>query len=263
MTVIPLFSRFYLREDAVQNGLLHTRVTEMGWISKLEHLLRNAGVLLVALFVVAMVHRIVLSGAELKQFKVRQTVLAAESKQLAQSTATPDFTLWSEQRVRDYQASLAAHFSAAVGILRIAKIKLEVPILEGTDVVNLNRGVGHVAGTANPGEDGNVAIAGHRDGFFRGLKDVSLGDALEVASLQDTETYIVDRITVVDPSDVSVLQARTRSSLTLITCYPFHYIGSSPKRYIVQASVIDPAPVNLPVRNQPGSRAASVGSVGR
>jgi sortase A len=235
----------------------------MGWISKLEHLLRNAGVLLVALFVVAMVHRIVLSGAELKQFKVRQTVLAAESKQLAQSTATPNFTLWSEQRVRDYQASLAAHFSAAVGILRIAKIKLEVPILEGTDVVNLNRGVGHVAGTANPGEDGNVAIAGHRDGFFRGLKDVSLGDALEVASLQDTETYIVDRITVVDPSDVSVLQARTRSSLTLITCYPFHYIGSSPKRYIVQASVIDPAPVNLPVRNQPGSRAASVGSVGR
>jgi sortase A len=233
----------------------------MGWISKLEHLLRIAGVLLVALFVVAIVHRIALSGAELKQFKVRRTVLAAESKQLAQSTATPNFTLWSEQRVREYQASLAAPFSAAVGILRIAKIKLEVPILEGTDVLSLNRGVGHVAGTANPGEDGNVAIAGHRDGFFSGLKDVSLGDAVEVAGLQETETYIVDRITVVDPSDVWVLQARTRSSLTLITCYPFHYIGGAPKRYIVQASVIDPVPVNVPVRSEPGSRAAFVGSV--
>src|SRR3954471_15654357 len=156
----------------------------MGWIQKLESLLRNAGVLLVALFVIAMVHRIVLSGAELKQFKVRQTVLAAESKQLAESTATPNFTLWSEQRLRDYQASLAANFTAAVGILRIAKIKLEVPILQGADVLSLNRGVGHVVGTANPGENGNVAIAGHRDGFFRGLKDVSLGDTVEVASLQ-------------------------------------------------------------------------------
>jgi sortase A len=259
MTVIPLFPCFYVQEDAVKNGFLHTRDTEMGWISKLEHLLRNAGVLLVTLFVVAMVHRIVLSGAELNQFKVRQTALAEE--RLSPGISTPNFTLWSEQRIRNYQASLAAHFTPAVGILRIAKIKLEVPILEGADVLSLNRGVGHVAGTANPGEDGNVAIAGHRDGFFRGLKDVSLGDAVELASLQETETYIVDRITVVDPSDVSVLQARTRSSLTLITCYPFHYIGSAPKRYVVQASVIGPVPVNLLVRTEPGSRAAAVGSV--
>jgi len=232
----------------------------MGWTQKLERLLRNAGVLLVAFFVIAMVDQSVLSHAELKRFKVRQTELADESKRLLSSTATPNFTFRSEQRVRDYQGSLAAHFTAAVGILRIAKIKLEVPILEGTDSLSLNRGVGHVSGTANPGEAGNLAIAGHRDGFFRGLKDVSLGDTVEVASLQETETYIVDRITVVDPSDVSVLQARTRSSLTLITCYPFHYIGSAPKRYIVQASVIDPVPANLLVRTELGSSAVSVGS---
>jgi sortase A len=229
-------------------------------MQKLERVLRSAGVLLVALFIVAVVHRIVLSRVELKQFKSRRTVLAAEAKRLEPSTATPTFTLWSEQRVRDYQESLAAHSTAAVGILRIAKIKVEVPILEGIDGLSLNRGVGHVAGTANPGENGNLAIAGHRDGFFRGLKDISLGDAVEVAGLHETETYIVDRIIVVDPGDVSVLQPRTRSSLTLITCYPFHYIGSAPKRYVVQASAIDPLPANVPVRTELGPRAVSVGS---
>jgi len=232
----------------------------MGWIQKLVRLLQNAGVLLVALFIVAMVHRIVLSRAELKQFKFRQTALAEEAKGLKPSTASPSFTLWSEQRARDYQESLAAPFTGAVGILRIDKIKVEAPILEGTDGSSLNRGVGHVAGTANPGEDGNVVIAGHRDGFFRGLKDVSLGDAVEVANFYETETYIVDRIVVVDPSDVSVLQPRTRSSLTLITCYPFHYIGSAPKRYIVQASAVDPVPSNVSVRNESEPRALSVSS---
>ena len=232
----------------------------MDWIQKLERLLRNAGVLLVALVMAAMIHRSVLSHAELKHFKSRQTVLAAEPQRLAPSTTTANFTLWSEQHVRDSEKRLDAHFAPAVGILRIAKIKVEVPILEGTDRLSLNRGVGHIAGTANPGEDGNVAIAGHRDGFFRGLKDVSLGDAVEVASLHETETYIVDRIIVVDPSDVSILQPRMRSSLTLITCYPFHYIGSAPKRYIVQASAIDPVPANVRVRTESRSRAESVSS---
>jgi sortase A len=232
----------------------------MGWIQKLERLLGNAGILVVALFIAAMIHRSVLSHAELERFKVRQTVSATDAKRLAPSTATPDFALWSAQRVRDYEQSLDRHFAHAVGILRIAKIQVEVPILEGTDGLSLNRGVGHVAGTANPGEDGNVAIAGHRDGFFRGLKDVSLGDAVEVAGANETKTYIVDRISVVDPSDVSVIQPSTRSSLTLITCYPFHYIGGAPRRYVVQASIVGPLLANAPLRAEPGSRAAAVGS---
>jgi sortase A len=237
----------------------------MAWMQKLERLLRNAGVLLVTLFIVAMIHRSVLSHAELQRFKVRQTVLPVKSQRVVLSTATPNFTLWSEQRAKKYQESLASYFAPAVGILRIAKIRLEVPILEGTDGLSLNRGVGHVVGTASPGSVGNMAIAGHRDGFFRGLKDISLGDAIEVAGLHETETYIVDRIIVVDPSDIWVLQPRTRSSLTLITCYPFHYIGSAPKRYIVQASAIDPAPANLSARTELGSRPISLGvaSAGR
>jgi sortase A len=147
--------------------------------------------------------------------------------------------LWSEQRTKDYQASLAAHFAPAIAILRIPKIRVEVPVLDGTDDLSLNRGVGHITGTANPGENGNVAIAGHRDGFFRGLKDVGLGDTIEMVTLARTETYVIDHITVVDPNDVSVLAPTPRPSLTLVTCYPFYFVGSAPKRYIVQASVAD------------------------
>jgi sortase A len=105
-----------------------------------------------------------------------------------------------------------------------------------------------------------VVIAGHRDGFFRGLKDISLGDAIEVATLQETKTYIVNRLLVVDATDVSVLQPRTLSSLTLITCYPFHYIGGAPKRYIVQASLVDPVSVNRRVGTELGSPAVSLSS---
>ncbi len=236
---------------------VHIGKTGMRWIQKLEGLLRNGGVLLVALFIVATVHRVVLSHAELRGFKFRQTVLAATPQQATPSTGAPNLSLWSEQRIRDYQDSLAARLTPAVGILHITKIQIAVPILEGTDGLSLNRGVGHVAGSASPGSDGNVAIAGHRDGFFRDLKDVSLGDAIELETLHKTQTYIVDRIIVVDPSDVSVLQPRAHSSLTLITCYPFYYIGGAPKRYIVEASLIDPATSNHSDRTEAESGAVS------
>jgi len=218
----------------------------MGWLHKLERLLMIVGVLMLGLFVGARIHQTVLSSAELQWFKARQPASADELRRAGLTTATPDFSLWSERRIRDYQESLAAHFSPAIAILRIPKIHVEVPVLEGTDDLSLNRGVGHVASTAYPGENGNSAIAGHRDGFFRGLKDVGLGDTIEVVALGQTKTYVIDRITIVDPSDVSVLQPRPHASLTLITCYPFYFVGSAPKRYIVQASMAEFAPANAP-----------------
>ena len=90
---------------------------------------------------------------------------------------------------------------------------------------------------ARPGEIGNVGIAGHRDGFFRGLKDVAIGDTLELVTEKRINTYVIDRIVIVEPSDVSVLGARPNPSVTLVTCYPFYYVGSAPHRYIVQASL--------------------------
>jgi sortase A len=216
----------------------------MQWLRKLEQLLLILGGLMVALYVAANVHRTVLSSAELRRFKARQPASALGPQGMVRTSESPDFSLWSAQRVKDYEEGLVRHFATAIAILRIPKIHVEVPVLEGTDVLSLNRGVGHVTGTAYPNENGNMAIAGHRDSCFRGLRNIVLGDAIEMATTAGTETYIIDRITVVDPGDVSVLKKRSHASLTLITCYPFYFIGSAPKRYIVQASVAGFDPEN-------------------
>jgi sortase A len=216
----------------------------MRWLHKLEYLLLIVGVLLLAIFVAARVHRTVLSKLELQRFKAGQSASEISPQKVTLSAENPDFGSWSPQRIKGYEESLAEHFAPAIAVLRIPKIHLEVPVLEGTDDLTLNRGVGHVVGTANPGDNGNMAIAGHRDGFFRGLKDIGLGDTMEVATQGRTETFVIDQITIVDPSDVSVLKPRGHESLTLVTCYPFYFIGSAPKRYIVQASVAGSAPSN-------------------
>jgi sortase A len=94
-------------------------------------------------------------------------------------------------------------------------------------------------GTARLGEAGNVGIAGHRDGFFRGLKDVSTGDVIEVETLGGIETYEVTQITIVDPSAIDVLDPTPQPAITLVTCYPFYFVGSAPERYIVRATRVD------------------------
>ena len=135
---------------------------------------------------------------------------------------------------------MGSRFDPPLAVLRIPKVHLEVPVLDGTDDLTLNRGVGHIVGTVRPGEDGNIGIAGHRDGFFRALKDVGPGDTIELVTPKRVVRYAVDQIVLVRPEDVSVLQPRSRPSLTLVTCYPFYFVGSAPQRYIVQASVVGP-----------------------
>jgi sortase A len=222
----------------------------MSGLRNLERLLLIFGVLMVSLYLAAQLHRIVSVDVELQQFKDQQAASADEPHGVALKSATPNVSLWSGQRIRDYRESLTAHFAPAIAILRIPKIRLEVPVLAGTDDLSLNRGVGHLAGTANPGENGNVAIAGHRDGFFRGLKDVRLGDKIEIDALGRPETYVIDRITIVDPNDVSVLKPTPLASLTLVTCYPFYFVGSAPKRYIVHAVVANAVPANANASRQ-------------
>jgi sortase A len=229
----------------------------MGWLGKLERLLLIFGVLMLALYAAAWIHRATLSDAELLRFKSRQLVSAGESQGAPLSVANPDISLWSKQRISGYRESLAAHFAPAIAVLRIFKIQLEVPVLEGTDELSLNRGVGHVAGTGNSPGNTNTAIAGHRDGFFRRLKDIAVGDTIEMDTIARTETFVVDRIIIVDPTDVSVLQPRPRASLTLITCYPFYFVGSAPKRFIVEASVPETVSTNASV-NAPQSKFVAV-----
>jgi sortase A len=110
-----------------------------------------------------------------------------------------------------------------------------VAVLPGTDDQTLDRAVGHIDGTARPGTNGNLGIAGHRDGFFRGLKDITPGDVIEVDTMEGTDVYRVDQIWVVDPEDVWVLDPTPARTLTLVTCHPFYFIGAAPHRFIVRA----------------------------
>ena len=151
------------------------------------------------------------------------------------SSPTPDMRLWDLERVRAWRATFTEPAHPPLGILRIPKIRLEVAVLPGTGDVVLNRGVGHIEGTALPGTDSNSGIAGHRDGFFRGLKDLAIGDAIELETLDGREMYQVERTWIVDPEEVSVLEPTPSRALTLVTCYPFYFIGSAPQRFIVRA----------------------------
>jgi sortase A len=154
---------------------------------------------------------------------------------LAASAAEPDQSLWSQHRVSLWRKALSEPAPSPLAVLRIPKIHLEVPVLPGTDDSVLDRAVGHVENTAQPGTDGNSGIAGHRDGFFRALKDIIPGDAIELDTLQRTDVYRVERTWVVDPEDLSVLDQTSTQTLTLITCYPFYFVGSAPQRFIVRA----------------------------
>jgi LPXTG-site transpeptidase (sortase) family protein len=161
---------------------------------------------------------------------------------LLDEPAVADFQLWSPKRIRAYEESREAQNRGPLAVLRIPAIGLEVAVLEGTDDLTLNRGVGWIAGTALPGESGNLGIAGHRDGFFRGLKDVMRGVPLELETLGGARLlYTVQDIWIVRPDAVEVLDPTPRPSLTLVTCFPFYYVGSAPERYIVRA-VLDGAP---------------------
>jgi len=147
---------------------------------------------------------------------------------------THDQSEWSEARVRHYGEAQALEV-AALGRLDVPEAGVSVMVLSGTDEVTLNRAVGHIEGTALPGEPGNVGIAGHRDGFFRGLRHVGVGDDLKLTTLEGVAFYQVAGIEIVDPTDVEVLAPTDAPSITLVTCYPFYYVGDAPRRYIVTA----------------------------
>jgi sortase A len=144
------------------------------------------------------------------------------------------------QPVADPLAGIGQHSwespaDEVLAILRIPGIALEVPVTYGTDELVLLSGAGLVEGTGLPGSNGNVAIAAHRDTFFRGLKDLALGDHIQLVMLDRTQTYIVTDLSVVEPTDVHVLDDTGEPVLTLVTCYPFYFVGNAPKRFIVRA----------------------------
>jgi sortase A len=156
-------------------------------------------------------------------------------RDVAARTGTPDQSLWSPERIVAWSKAVGGPAAAPLAVLRIPRLRIEVPVLPGTGDGTLDRAVGHIDDTALPGADGNSGIAGHRDGFFRGLKDIAEGDVIELETATLKEVYRVERTWVVDPEDVSVLDPTPTRALTLVTCYPFYYIGPAPRRFIVRA----------------------------
>ena len=110
----------------------------------------------------------------------------------------------------------------------------------GSDAKTLRLAVGHIPGTALPGEVGNVGLAGHRDTFFRRLRDIEPDDLIRILTPDGTYAYRVERTDIVTPADVWVLDPTSEPTLTLITCYPFTFIGSAPERFVVRAVLTTP-----------------------
>ena len=152
----------------------------------------------------------------------------------------PNQQLWSKSRKQAYTRAVNAsatspNASTVEAILRIPRVGLEVPVYSQVNELNLNRGAGLIADTATPGGNGNVGIAAHRDGYFRALKDVVTGDLVELQTPEGERKYRISRIYVVPPTDVKPLAPTDVPSVTLVTCYPFYFVGPAPQRYIVRA----------------------------
>jgi sortase A len=128
-----------------------------------------------------------------------------------------------------------------VGRIDIPRLDLSAVVFEGTSDDTLSRGVGHLKGSAGPGERGNLVLAGHRDTFFRELRNIRQGDEVNIMGPQGEFEYQVESITIVDFDKTEVLKPGDGSTLTLITCYPFRYIGNAPERFIVRATKVGKA----------------------
>jgi sortase A len=129
----------------------------------------------------------------------------------------------------------AAAASGLIGRVEIARLSLSVMVIEGDDGKTLRRAAGHVPGTALPGQLGNVGITAHRDTFFRPLRNIQMDDVITLTTLQGVYRYRVVSTKVVSPQDVEVLDSTGGEVLTLVTCYPFYFVGAAPNRFIVRA----------------------------
>jgi sortase A len=129
----------------------------------------------------------------------------------------------------------AAAIKGLIGRIDVARLGLSVVVVEGTSAHTLRRAAGHIAGTALPGEQGNVGISGHRDTLFRPLRDIRQGDIITLSTPAGEYRYSVVSTKIVSPEDTSVLNSDGSDILTLVTCYPFYFVGPAPNRFIVRA----------------------------
>jgi sortase A len=194
----------------------------------LEKALWAAGCLLVLVYVIARADSAVGSRAALASFATMS------------DSYEPQYRFWSRERIKAYQASAARDTGPLVGTLQIPSLDLLVPLYGDTSELHLNRGVGLIEGMSLPGEPGNMGIAGHRDGFFRVLRDIRKGHRFEVRTPAARYVYEVSGVSIVDANDTTLLSPTREASLTLVTCYPFYFVGPAPRRFVVRSVLVLP-----------------------
>jgi sortase A len=136
-----------------------------------------------------------------------------------------------------------------IGEIQVPRVGLSAIVVQGASPANLRRAVGHLSKSALPGESGNVALAAHRDTFFRPLRDIQVGDEIRFKTPERSFEYVVESIEVVAPREVRVLEPSSGHELTFITCFPFRYVGPAPKRFVVHAREVARMPRGEFVRN--------------
>jgi sortase A len=181
----------------------------------LERILLILGFLLVGLWFK--------SNSEARAFR------SAETKKLEAVRAGAEKAPWCPERLE----------SGVFGRIEIPRLRISALIAEGTQPAQLDRAVGHITTTAFPGKPGNCALAGHRDSFLRGLGEVRESDVILIDTLQGTYTYVVEWGAVVEPRRLDVLDPTAVPSLTLVTCYPFAFVGPAPQRFVVRARMVE------------------------
>ncbi len=162
-----------------------------------------------------------------------------DAPQSARNVSQPGSTQLPDQGDADRERAVSFGIDglagSPLGRIEISSIGLTAMIMEGIDGKTLRHAVGHISGTPLPGQQGNVALAGHRDTFFRGLRNIHKDDKITLTTLRGSYCYRVDSAQVVEPEDTQVLDGTADDFLTLVTCYPFFYVGPAPKRFIVRA----------------------------
>ena len=207
-----------------------------------------AGVILTGFFLVQLAQGEVERQVTISQFE-NQMALAQAATTVApvsslaaapqdfENVGEPDTSLWAPGRIDDYKASLTADLPPVLGVLEIPDVGLKVPVYQTASELVMDRAAGVIDGMAYPHEPGNIGISGHRDGYFRVLKDVEVGDSIVLQTLEGEKRFRIDTTQVVEITDTHLLQDTRDQTVTLVTCYPFYFVGHAPQRFIVTASL--------------------------
>jgi sortase A len=211
------------------------------FLRRLSIIFSVAGFLILGGYGVLVIQAHMYRASEIRQFNSQLTQHTSKTPSLQAITEEKISSSTSQDSgpaapVSGLPITVTPSSESLLGILEIPRLGIETPVLEGVDDGTLRRAVGHIPGTALPADGiGNIGIAGHRDTLFRPLKDVEQKDIIILKTLTGNHRYLVDSIRVVEPSNVAVLKNIDQHTLTLVTCYPFNFVGSAPLRFVVQA----------------------------